>query len=152
MKSLSLLSPPKQMDIAVPANLRCGRPESDAAAPADPTWAALTWTFAGLWEIQPQALEDLAGPVQVVDVRTRGEYDGPLGHIRGATLLPMDDLSARMDELDKSRPVVTVCRSGTRSAQAATLLTKAGFAQVANLAGGMLRWRAHGHAVEGGVM
>ena len=143
---------PKQMDIAVPANLRCGRPASDAAAPADPPWAPLTWTFAGLWEIQPQALEDLAGPVQVVDVRSREEYDGPLGHIRGATLLPMDDLSARMEELDKSRPVVTVCRSGTRSAQAATLLTKAGFARVANLAGGMLRWRAQGHAVEGGVL
>jgi sulfur dioxygenase len=143
---------PKQMDIAVPANLRCGRPASDAAAPADPSWAPLAWTFAGLWEIQPQALEDLHAPVQVVDVRTREEYDGPLGHIRGATWVAMDELSARMGELEKSRPVVTVCRSGTRSAQAATLLTKAGFTHVANLAGGMLRWRAQHHAVEGGVM
>jgi rhodanese-related sulfurtransferase len=44
-----------------------------------------------------------------------------------------------------------VCRSGARSAQAALQLGKAGFAQVANLAGGMLRWRAAGHPVMGGA-
>jgi rhodanese-related sulfurtransferase len=43
-----------------------------------------------------------------------------------------------------------VCRSGARSAQASILLQRAGFNDVANLAGGMLRWRAEGHAVEGG--
>jgi sulfur dioxygenase len=142
---------PKQMDVAVPANLRCGRPESEAAASAEPSWAPLNWTFAGLWEIQPEALEDLGAPVQVVDVRAPDEFHGPLGHIRGAMLLPMDELEPRIGELDTARPVVTVCRSGTRSAQAATLLGKAGFGQVANLAGGMLRWRARGHAVEGGA-
>jgi sulfur dioxygenase len=63
----------------------------------------------------------------------------------------MAELPARIGELDRSRPVVTVCRSGTRSAQAAVLLDKAGFKQVANLAGGMLRWRAAGYPVEGGV-
>jgi sulfur dioxygenase len=143
---------PKQMDVAVPVNLRCGRPESDAMAPAEPSWAPLTWTFAGLWEIQPEALEDVRVPVQVVDVRTAEEYHGPLGHIRGAVLLPMDELASRIGELDAARPVVTVCRSGARSAQAATLLGKAGLTQVANLAGGMLRWRARGHAVEGGAL
>jgi glyoxylase-like metal-dependent hydrolase (beta-lactamase superfamily II)/rhodanese-related sulfurtransferase len=142
---------PKLMDIAVPANLRCGRPEGDGAKPADPDWADLTWTFAGLWEIQPQALEDAGEAPQIVDVREQGEFVGPLGHIRGARLIPMADLASRMGELDKTRPVVTVCRSGTRSAQAAQLLAKAGFTQVANLAGGMLRWRALGHAVQGGV-
>jgi sulfur dioxygenase len=45
--------------------------------------------------------------------------------------------------------VVTVCRSGTRSAQAAIQLQKAGFADVANLAGGMLRWQAERLPVEG---
>jgi rhodanese-related sulfurtransferase len=43
-----------------------------------------------------------------------------------------------------------VCRSGTRSAQAAVLLQRAGLTRVANLAGGMLRWRAEGLAVVGG--
>jgi rhodanese-related sulfurtransferase len=45
--------------------------------------------------------------------------------------------------------VVAVCRSGARSAQASVLLSKGGFSDVANLAGGMLRWRAEGHPVEG---
>jgi glyoxylase-like metal-dependent hydrolase (beta-lactamase superfamily II)/rhodanese-related sulfurtransferase len=142
---------PKLMDVAVPANLRCGRPEGDVALPAEPTWAPLSWAFAGLWEIQPQALEEVAGAVQLVDVRDAEEFDGPLGHIRGARLITMDELPARASELDRARPVVTVCRSGARSAQAALLLGKAGFTQVANLAGGMLRWRAAGGAVDGGA-
>jgi rhodanese-related sulfurtransferase len=45
--------------------------------------------------------------------------------------------------------VVTVCRAGGRSAQATLVLQKAGFAKVANLAGGMLQWHAQGLPVEG---
>ena len=142
---------PKLMDIAVPANLRCGEPDSRAQPPDEPTWAALVWTFAGLWEIEPQALEDAGPQVQIVDVREPAEFTGPLGHIRGAVLMPLGELQSRLGELNVARPVVTVCRSGTRSAQAAVLLGKAGLAEVANLAGGMLRWRAAGHAVQGGV-
>jgi glyoxylase-like metal-dependent hydrolase (beta-lactamase superfamily II)/rhodanese-related sulfurtransferase len=145
---------PKLMEIAVPANLRCGQPEAmaaGAALPDEPTWAPLTWTFAGLWEIQPATLEEVAAEVQVVDVREADEFDGPLGHIVGARLVPMAELPQRLAEIDRGKPVVTVCRSGTRSAQAAVLLGKAGVAHVANLAGGMLRWRAAGYSVEGGV-
>jgi sulfur dioxygenase len=142
---------PKLMEIAVPANLRCGRPDGHVPLPDEPSWAALVWTFAGLWEIEPQALEDAGPDVQIVDVRESAEFTGSLGHILGARLIPLAELPSRVDELDRARPVVTVCRSGTRSAQAAVLLGKAGLAQVANLAGGMLRWRAAGHAVEGGV-
>lgn len=142
---------PKLMDVAVPANLRCGEPQ-DATPPADePGWAPLVWTFAGLWEIQPAALEECGPEVQRVDVREPAEFDGSLGHLHGARLIPLGDLPRRLDELDRSRPVVTICRSGTRSAQAALLLGKAGFGQVANLGGGMLRWRAAGGQVEGGV-
>lgn len=140
---------PRQIDVAVPANLRCGRPEGDAPAPGNQSWAALTFTFAGIWEIQPQALEEVRNTVQIVDVREPAEFTGPLGHISAARLIPLGELSRRAAELDASRPVVAVCRSGARSAQAVTLLQKAGFT-VANLAGGMLRWRAGGHPVEGG--
>src|ERR1700693_6101757 len=52
------LAHPKQIDIAVPPNLKCGKPDSDPAAIADPGWAPLTYTFAGIWEMQPQTLED----------------------------------------------------------------------------------------------
>ena len=141
---------PKLIDVAVPANLRCGRPETDTALPADPGWAPLTFTFAGIWEIQPQALEEHADAIQLVDVREADEYHGSLGHIRGAKLIPLGALAARAGELSRDRPVVAVCRSGARSAQASVLLQRAGFKDVANLAGGMLRWRAEGLPVEGG--
>ena len=147
---------PKQIDVAVPANLVCGRPSDDGPAGTgqadrEPGWASLVFTFAGLWEIQPQGLEEAAHGVQVVDVREPAEFDGPLGHIAQARPIPLGELDARLGELAKERPVVTVCRSGARSAQAATLLQKAGFTEVANLAGGMLRWRANGHPVVGGA-
>ncbi len=149
MASLKLAHP-KKIDEAVPANLKCGRPERDPSAGADPGWAPLTFTFAGLWEIAPQALEEYPGPVQIVDVREKEEFSGPMGHIPGAIFIPLGSLAGRLDELDRERPVVAVCRAGSRSAQAVVILTQAGFPAVANLTGGMLRWRAEGHAVEGG--
>lgn len=145
---------PKLMDVAVPANLRCGRPEGDAALPAEPGWAPLNYTFGGLWEIQPAALaERIAGPrsadIQLIDVREPAEFDGERGHIAGARLIPLSELPKRIDQIDRTRPVVAVCRSGARSAQAVVLLQKAGLSHLANLAGGMLRWHAEGLGVEG---
>ena len=141
---------PKLMDIAVPANLHCGRPAQGAALPPEPAWAPLSLSFGGIWEIQPSTLEEVAHGVQIVDVREAPEFTDALGHIRGARLLPLAELPQRCEELDRQRPVVTVCRSGARSAQATVLLQRAGFTNVANLAGGMLRWRAEGQRVEGG--
>ena len=149
MKNLGLPHP-RKIDVAVPANLRCGRPENDQLAPADPSWAALTYTFGGIWELTPQALEEVAHKVQIIDVREPGEYSGSLGHIPQARLIPLGELERRAAELAGGGPVVTVCRSGARSAQAAVILQRSGVGDVANLSGGMLRWRAEGHAVVGG--
>ncbi len=141
---------PKQIDVAVPANLQCGHLSDTPAQTAEPTWAPLTFTFAGIWEIYPNAMEEIAPKVQIVDVREATEYCGPLGHIKGSVLIPLGELAARADNLMKDRPVVAVCRSGARSAQACVILQRAGLSDVANLAGGMLRWRAEGFSVEGG--
>lgn len=141
---------PKQIDRAVPANMRCGQPEGEVDQLDAQTWATLNYTFAGIWEIEPVAFEDVSERVQLIDVRELAEFSGPLGHIRGAVLVPLGELGRRVDEFDRAIPVVTVCRSGARSAQAALMLQKAGFSKVANLAGGMLRWRASGYPVEGG--
>jgi glyoxylase-like metal-dependent hydrolase (beta-lactamase superfamily II)/rhodanese-related sulfurtransferase len=146
---------PKLMDIAVPANLRCGQPDDRTVLPQEPTWAPLTCRFSGIWEIQPTALqEQIAGKkaseIQIVDVREPSEFSDSLGHIRGARLLPLSELASRIGEIAADRPVVTVCRSGARSAQATVLLQKAGVKQLANLAGGMLRWRAESLPVEQG--
>jgi rhodanese-related sulfurtransferase len=139
------------MEVAVPANLKCGRPAREGALADEPDWAPLTFTFAGIWEVQPHWLEEHLKDVQIVDVREPDEFSGPLGHIPGARLVPMGALGARAGELSKERPIVTVCRSGARSAQATVLLRKSGFAKVANLSGGMLRWRAQRYAVEAGA-
>jgi glyoxylase-like metal-dependent hydrolase (beta-lactamase superfamily II)/rhodanese-related sulfurtransferase len=145
------LAHPKQMDAAVPANLKCGKPAVERATADEPDWAPLTYTFAGIWELNPAWLEEHVRAVQIVDVRDADEFNGPLGHIEGARLVPLGTLAARAGELDAEVPVVTVCRSGARSAQATVLLKKVGFNKVANLAGGMLRWRAQRYPVEGGT-
>ena len=145
------LAHPKKIDVAVPANLKCGEPEGEVDIAAGPRWAPLRYSFAGFWEIDPHGLEEHARAVQIVDVREPDEFSGPLGHIRDAISMPLGVLAEHTGNLGKDRPVVTVCRSGSRSAQATVILREAGFADVANLAGGMLRWRAEGHAVEGGT-
>jgi rhodanese-related sulfurtransferase len=117
----------------------------------DPDWAPLTYTFAGIWEVQPHWLEEHLRDVQIVDVRETDEFNGPLGHVPGARLIPLGKLMEKSGEISKSRPVVTVCRSGARSAQATVMLGRAGFEKVANLSGGMLRWRTQRLAVEGGT-
>ncbi|HTR10925.1 MAG TPA: rhodanese-like domain-containing protein [Paraburkholderia sp.] len=135
---------PKLMAVAVPANLRCGKPEGAAPIEETPDWAPLTLRFSGVWEIEPMALLEHAAALQIVDVREAPEFIDHLGHLPNAKLVPLSQLMNRLDELDRERPVVAVCRSGVRSAQASVLLGKAGFGKVANLAGGMLRWKAEG--------
>lgn len=85
MKNLRLAHP-KLIDVAVPANMRCGRPDNEAAGDAplsDPQWAPLRYSFAGVWEIDPHGLEEDAGALQILDVRrvrrvhrTPGPYPG----------------------------------------------------------------------------
>jgi glyoxylase-like metal-dependent hydrolase (beta-lactamase superfamily II)/rhodanese-related sulfurtransferase len=148
MKNLRLAHP-KKLDVAVPANLKCGKPAEEQPM-KDPDWAPLTCTFAGVWELQPAWLEENLGTVLVLDVREPDEFSGPLGRIYGAKLIPLGELSGRTEELSKEKPIVAVCRAGGRSAQAVNMLLQAGFERVANLSGGMLRWRAEGGPVEGG--
>ncbi|HHI92790.1 MAG TPA: rhodanese-like domain-containing protein [Gammaproteobacteria bacterium] len=76
----------------------------------------------------------------VVDVRTEKEYQQ--GHVMNALHIPLGVLDDRIQELQayKNDAVVLVCRSGARSAQAATKLKKQGFTNVHNIGGGMLAW------------
>jgi glyoxylase-like metal-dependent hydrolase (beta-lactamase superfamily II)/rhodanese-related sulfurtransferase len=140
---------PKLMDIAVPANLQCGRSDAVVVQMDGPDWGPLRCTFAGIWEIDPHWVEEHLGDVQILDVREETEFNGPLGRIPGARLIPLAQLPGRASELAKEKPIVTVCRAGGRSAQATVLLGKAGYKKVGNLPGGMLRWRALGLATEG---
>src|SRR6185437_11565524 len=89
--------------------LRCGNLMESAAIPAEPDWAPVTLSFAGIWEIEPYWLEEHASEVQIVDVREPDEFEGELGHLAGAALIPLGALGKRQDELQRDRPVVTVC-------------------------------------------
>lgn len=141
---------PKMIKEAVPANLLCGSGAVAAERASEPAWGEVSYSFAGIWEVDGAWLEENLAKVQVIDVREPDEYTGPLGHIAPSILIPLGTLAARAGELDRSRPIVTVCRAGGRSAQASVILQRAGLKDVASLAGGMLRWRSRGYATDGG--
>ncbi|MEJ2054907.1 MAG: rhodanese-like domain-containing protein [Calditrichaceae bacterium] len=77
----------------------------------------------------------------LLDVRTVGEFNGPLGHIEGAILIPVNELSARIDELDKYKDdeIMVYCRSGNRSRVATDYLLQNGYNAV-NILGGIKAW------------
>ncbi|MCL6517091.1 rhodanese-like domain-containing protein [Alicyclobacillus sp.] len=88
-----------------------------------------------------EMLRDKKVGVQYVDVREPGEFRQ--GHIDGFRNIPLGQLRNRLGELDRDKPVVVMCHSGMRSAQAARLLAKHGFSDVRNLSGGIAAWNAH---------
>ena len=73
-------------------------------------------------------------------MREPQEFTGDLGHVPGARLVPMTKLADASLEWDRDAEIVLVCRSGGRSARAATELAKRGFRHLFNLRGGMLAW------------
>lgn len=141
---------PKQIAIALPANLRSGQPD-DAGPPQPADWGPVRQSYAGLLEIEPDWVAEHLDEVHVLDVREREELDGRLGRIAGAQLIPLKELKDRLAEIPADRSVVAVCHAGMRSGMATVLLRQAGFARVANLRGGMLLWRQMGLPAELGA-
>lgn len=133
---------PKKLDVALPANLRLGEPE-DGQAPVKPAWGPVVRTYGGFHQIEPEWVADHREDVRILDVRNPAELSGELGQLDGALAIPLDELRVRVTEVPTDRPVVVVCQSGRRSSIGATILERAGI-NAANLAGGMLAWRALG--------
>jgi len=77
-------------------------------------------------------------PPIVVDVRTEREWSEQ--RIDDSLNIPLSRLAERLDELPRDRPLVVHCASGYRSAIAASLLQREGFARVADLVGGIAAW------------
>lgn len=103
--------------------------------------------------VYPRALRerlDRDPQIVVIDVRGPDEFDGPLGHIRGARNIALSELPVSMETLSDMKSVflVTVCKTDKRSAKAAQFLKDAGFRQVHVLRGGMEGWNREGFAVE----
>ncbi len=82
----------------------------------------------------------------VVDVREPWEYRQ--GHVPGAVLIPVGQLSSRLNELDPVHPVAVICASGNRSQSAAALLGQKGFKTVYNIVGGTGAWMYSGLEIE----
>ena len=80
--------------------------------------------------------------ITVIDVRNATEWAA--GHIPGAMHIPLGYLDDRTAEIPAGKPLVVQCQSGGRSAIAASILERAGFANVANLTGGITAWAAAG--------
>ncbi|MFZ5820855.1 MAG: rhodanese-like domain-containing protein, partial [Chloroflexota bacterium] len=83
----------------------------------------------------------------VLDVRTPEEWNE--FHAPDTTLIPLDELSARVDELPKDRPILVVCRSGNRSQAGRDILQQAGF-EATSMDGGLNEWRERGYPVTSG--
>lgn len=82
----------------------------------------------------------------LLDVRTVEEWNEY--HAPDTTLIPLDQLEARLNEVPRDKEIVVVCRSGNRSQQGRDILLNAGFEQVTSMAGGLNEWRAKGYPIE----
>jgi hydroxyacylglutathione hydrolase len=108
-------------------------------------------TAGDIQDIQPVELNDLLihgngnRPV-VVDVRELWEYQQ--GHVPGAVLMPLGQLSMRLGELDMEKPVAVICATGNRSQSASALLGQKGFKTVYNVVGGTSSWAGSGLELE----
>jgi rhodanese-related sulfurtransferase/rubrerythrin len=90
-------------------------------------------------EVKSLLNKDKKGGFLLLDVRQPEEYEA--GHIPGAMLIPLGELEARREELERGKKIITYCRSGHRSMAAAIALCGLGFKDVHNLKGGILNWR-----------
>lgn len=104
--------------------------------------------FSSIKEIEALQLAEMLDQdnnIQVVDIRQPAEV--ARGTVPGADLIPMHTIPLRIQEIKQDKPVVLVCQSGARSAQACMFLTQNGYENVYNLRGGILGWAGSGQQI-----
>lgn len=115
------------------------------------TFAAAQLSPEGILEISAETLRESPPTlaVNLIDVRRPEEYNAELGHLAHARLVPLGpELAQALREWNPAETYVFICRSGVRSVTAALHATSAGFTNVYNLQGGMVRWNHLGFPVE----
>jgi hydroxyacylglutathione hydrolase len=108
------------------------------------------------WRASGRALEsttsfgvdDIDGRRDLTVIDVRGDAEWKEGHIPGAKHLFLGDLETTANDLPRDTPIVAVCKGGTRSAIAASLLRRKGFTDVHNFPGGIDNWKRSGKPVE----
>ena len=101
--------------------------------PAEPKSAQISSTVS-----VTQAADLFSAGAFLLDVRESSEWEA--GHVDGAVLIPLAQLSARASEVPSDKMVLVICRSGNRSAEGRDILKDAGFTQVTSVSGGMNAW------------
>lgn len=105
-----------------------------------PAWTAKGWPATRVEQVTAAELhERRRRGATIIDVRSANEW--AQGHIEGAQHIMGGDLPKRLEELPHDATIHLVCASGYRSSVAASVLQRAGFARVANVADGMNGWR-----------
>lgn len=86
--------------------------------------------------------------VVFLDVRTDAEFNSD-GHIKGAILIPSSGFDAQISQLEKykDKKIIVYCRSGSRSAGVARILTNSGYNAI-NLSGGIVSWKSNNYKLE----
>ncbi|MCB9587494.1 MAG: MBL fold metallo-hydrolase [Polyangiaceae bacterium] len=131
------LAKPRRIDEAIRANRVCGNTSAPfASLPKAPT---------GYFQLQADEFVQAVPDARLIDVREPAEFEGDLGHVQNAELVPLSTVARAAKDWSRDQPLLMICRSGRRSAMAAEQLLGMGFEQVANLEGGML---AYHHVLE----
>jgi len=93
------------------------------------------------YEIQPEELQrmrDAGESFTLLDCREPWEYQA--AHIEGATHIPMQDIPARIQELDPDEHIAVICHHGVRSMNVTAWLRQQGYDKAQSVAGGIDRW------------
>jgi rhodanese-related sulfurtransferase len=126
----------------------CSAPASaPAAAPAAAQEAAIDLASLPV-NIDVATAGKLREHPDVVILDVREPYEWEEVHIPGATLIPMSEIPARIQEIPTDKTVIVQCRSGNRSSQVTDYLRQQGMTNVHNLSGGMNEWQAAGLPTE----
>lgn len=96
--------------------------------------------FSQIEDVNPQEVLEASKQLNLIDVREVSEFNGELGHVPNAELIVLSTLPDKIKSLPVDKPIVFICRSGGRSAQAAAFAKSEGLKNAYNMKGGMLLW------------
>jgi len=96
--------------------------------------------FETVIDVEPTEVSALTDQLTLIDVRELDEYTGELGHAPKSQLIVLHTIPTHIENLPTEKPIVFICRSGGRSAQASAFAAQHGLKNIYNMRGGMLLW------------
>lgn len=110
---------------------------------------AATAAMQNITATEMQQITKQTPDIYLLDVRTLGEYTQK--RLKGARLIPIDQIQRRLNEIPKNRPIIVYCETGMRSAQVGRYLDSLGYQGVYNLSQGLMGWQVRGYPIESGM-